>query len=181
MSKISEFREALSVRLSVLDIKPLVQSIEQHPEEFSEMIRLTTDNNQTISWRAYWVCEKLSERHPEWFIPLQEELIERLLTCSHDGSKRLLLSILFNLPATEPLSVRLLNFSFDRMLLPSESIAVQALCIKIAYRLCLSEPELLDELRRVLESAEPELFSAGVASTLRNTLKRIYQTTKTKQ
>ena len=181
MDRISEFRKALTVHIAELNIAPMVQSISQSPEEFSDMYRLTSDANITASWRALWVCEKLSELHPEWFVPLQDELTERLLTCQHDGSKRLLLSILFNLPVTEPVSVPLLNFCLDGMLSPDESIAVQALCIKIAYRLCTKEPELLHELRIVLESANMEFFSKAVNSTIRNTLKRINQTSKRKK
>ena len=146
-----------------------------------DMYKLTFDNKLLVSWRALWVCEKLSEVHPGWFVPLREELTGRLLNCTHDGSKRLLLSILFNLPVQEPISVPLLNFCFDRMFSPAESIGVQALCIKTAYRLCQKEPELLGELRIILESVETEFFSKGVTTTIRNTLKKINQTTKRKK
>lgn len=181
MDRIGEFRKALNVHISALNIAPLVQSISHNPEELADMYQLTTDEQLTVSWRALWVCEKLSEKHPDWFVPLQNELTQRLLACSHDGSKRLLLSILFNLPVTEPVSVPLLNFCLDRMLSLNESIAVQALCIKITYRLCQAEPELLNELRILLESAETEFFSKAVNSTIRNTLKRIHQSSKRKK
>lgn len=181
MERIDKFRNALSVHISELNIGPLVKSIDQHTEEFPDMYKLTNDSKRLVSWRALWVCEKLSEIHPGWFVPLREELTERLLNCTHDGSKRLLLSILFNLPVEEPISVPLLNFCFDRMFSPSESIGVQALCIKTAYQLCLKEPELLGELRIILESAETEFFSKGVTTSIRNTLKKINQTTKTKK
>lgn len=180
MERIDEFRNELSVHISKLDIKPIVKSITQHQEEFADICQLTSDSKRLISWRALWVCEKLSEIHPGWFIPLREELTTRLLTYTHQGSKRLILSILFNLPVVEPISVPLLNFCFDRMLSLNESIGVQALCIKLAYQLCQKEPELLNELRIILESAETEYFSRGVTTSIRNTLKKIYQTIKTK-
>lgn len=181
MDRITEFRKALTVPMAELDIASLVQSLSRNPEEFPDMYRLTSDADITASWRALWVCEKLSEIYPEWFASLQDELTERLLVCQHDGSKRLLLSILFNLPVAEPISVSLLNFCLDAMLSPDESIAVQALCIKIAYRLCIKEPELLHELRILLESSNMEFVSKAVNSTIRNTLKRINQTSKRKK
>lgn len=181
MERIDEFRNTLSVHIAELNIEPMIKSIRENPEEFADMYKLTFDPQLIVSWRALWVCEKLSEIHPGWFIPLQEELTERLLSCLHSGSKRLLLSIFFNLPVREPISVPLLNFCFDRMLSLNESIATQALCIKIAYRLCQKEPELLGELRIILESAETNFFSKGVNTTIRNTLKKINQTTKTKE
>lgn len=181
MERIDEFRNALLVPISELNIKPIVKSVSHHPEEFSDIYKLTSDSKLPVSWRALWVCEKLSEVHPGWFVPLYEELIGRLLNSTHDGSKRLYLSILFNLPVQEPISVALLNFCFDRMFSPSESIGVQALCIKTAYRLCEKEPELMGELRIILENAETEFFTKGVSTTIRNTLKKIYRTTKTKK
>lgn len=173
MERISEFREVLAGPIANVSVQLIVQAICRQPEEFAKMYRLTFDSERTVSWRAIWVCEKLSELHPEWFAPLQTELTQRLLACTHDGSKRLLLSILYNLPVTEPISVPLLNFCLDRMLSLQESIAVQALCIKYAYQLCLKEPELLHELRMLLENAETEYFSRGVVATIRNTLKQI--------
>ena len=97
MERIDEFRNMLLVHISELDIKPLVKEINYHPEYFPDIYQLTSDSKPLVSWRALWVCEKLSEIHPEWFIPLYGELTDRLLTCKHDGSKRLYLSILFNL------------------------------------------------------------------------------------
>lgn len=167
------FRKALAVPLSQLSINTLVQDILLHPEYFEDMYRLTADENQAVSWRAIWVCQKLSEIHPDWFIPLYDEITRRLLACKHDGSKRLLLSVLFNTPIPDPLPVALLNYCLDHMLSPQESIGVQALAIRMAYLLCKQEPELLQELRLILENTELEYYSTGVKATVRNTLKKI--------
>lgn len=167
------FRKALAVPLSQLSINTLVQDILLHPEYFEDMYRLTADENQTVSWRAIWVCQKLSEIHPDWFIPLYDEITQRLLACKHDGSKRLLLSVLYNTPIPDPLPVPLLNYCLDHMLSPQESIGVQALAIRMAYLLCKQEPELLQELRLILENTELEYYSTGVNATVRNTLKKI--------
>lgn len=173
MEKIKEFREALAVPIGNLPIKRLTQEICHEPKYLNDIYRLISDEDTVISWRAIWVCEKVSEQHPGWFIPLQNDLIERLLTCRHDGSKRLLLSILYNLPVPNPLPVDLLNYCLDHMLSPQESIGVQALAIRIAYQLCKCEPELLKELQLLLENADIDLYSTGVKSAIRNTLKKI--------
>ena len=130
--------------------------------------RLISDDKIVVSWRAIWACEKVSEKHPGWFVPLLDDIIQRLLVCQHDGSKRLLLSILYNVPASSPVSVDLLNYCLDHMLAPQESIGVQALSIRMAYQLCKSEPELLKELQLILENADTEYYSTGVKTTIRN-------------
>ena len=69
----------------------------------------------------------------------------------------------------------------DAMLSPQESIGVQSLAIRMAYRLCEPEPELLYELRTILESTETEMYSTAVKSAVRNTLKKINQKNKKKK
>ncbi|WP_294590867.1 hypothetical protein [uncultured Bacteroides sp.] len=173
MKKADEFRKVLDVPISKLSIDGLVQEICLCPEYLKDIYQLTSDGKQTVSWRAIWVCEKLSEKHPDWFVPMREEIIQRLLDCKHDGSKRLLMSILYNIPVASPISIELLNYCFDHMLAPQESIGVQALSIRMAYKLCKNEPELLQELRLILENTEADFYSTGVKTTLRNILKKI--------
>ena len=176
MEKITEFRNTLAVPIHKLSIDSLVQEVCLCPEYFEDIYRLTYDEKQTVSWRAIWVCEKLSEIHPGWFILLYDEIIQRLIDCTHDGSKRLLLSIPYNIPIPTPISVDLLNYCLDHMLSPQESIGVQALSIRIAYLLCRKEPELLQELQLILENTELDFYSTGVRTTVRNTLKKIRAT-----
>lgn len=173
MEKIDEFRAALAVPMRQLSIEKIMQDICLHPEYLEDMYQLISDEKTVVSWRAIWACEKVSEKHPGWFVPLQDDLIRRLLDCRHEGSKRLLLSILYNLPVSSPISIDLLNYCLDHMLAPQESIGVQALAIRMAYQLCKSEPELLKELQLILENADAEFYSWGVKATIRNTLKRI--------
>lgn len=45
--------------------------------------------------------------------------------------------------------------------------------MKLAYKLCMQEQELLRELKVYLENAEPEYYSVGVRCTRKNILKRI--------
>lgn len=173
MRKIDEFRNALDVPIYKLSIDGLVQDICRQPEYLKDMYQLISDEKQTVSWRAIWVCEKVSEIYPGLFAPLLDDITQRLLACRHDGSKRLLLSILYNVPVSTPISVDLLNYCLDRMLSPQESIGVQALAIRMAYRLCKQEPELLKELQLILENTDTEFYSVGVKTTIRNTLKKM--------
>ena len=173
MNKAGEFRKALAVPINNLSIDALVQEICSQPEYLEDMYRLISDEEQTVSWRAIWACEKMSKLHPGRFVPLYDDILQKLLICRHDGSKRLLLSVLYNVPAPTPIPVDLLNYCLDRMLSPQESIGVQALCIKLAYELCKQEPELLKELQLILENTDSEFYSTGVRTTIRNILKKI--------
>ena len=48
---------------------------------------------------------------------------------------------------------------------------VQSLCIKLAYQLTCSIPEMQEELRTMLEIMEPELLNPAIRAVRRNTLK----------
>lgn len=173
MERITDFRILLSGTLSRKVIERIVMSVSDHPDDFMPLFALTNDCDIKVAWRATWACEKLCEIYPEWFIPLYGQLIQNVLNCTHDGIKRLWLSVLYQLPVTGEFPVALYDYCINHMLSPGESIAVQALCIKLAYKLCMLERELLCELKVYLENAEPEFYSTGVRCTLKNILKKI--------
>lgn len=91
--------------ISKQSIEAIVQEVCTSPKYLEDIYRLIDDEKQTVSWRAIWACEKLSEIHPQCFVPLQEEFIGRLLKCKHDGFKRLLLSISYNMPVLLPIPI----------------------------------------------------------------------------
>lgn len=62
---------------------------------------------------------------------------------------------------------------FDHLLNPQDSIAVQALCIKLAYLLCRQQPELQQELQVILGNADATLYSSGVQSAIQSTLRKL--------
>ena len=170
---IHNLREQLSGTLCKNFAEEFACRIMAEPEIFSELYALAFDDNPKTAWRAAWVCEKISYRLPEWFMDKRPRLIQRIMQSTNHGSKRSLLSILLVLPIEEPISIEFLNFCLDRMLSPQEPIAIQALCMKMAYELCKKEPEILPELKYMLENAEPEYYSKGIQTVIRNTLKQL--------
>lgn len=142
------------------------------PRMFDELLRLTFDADRAVSWHALWACEKLAAAEPARFAPHADALIEHLFACRHAGSRRLLLSILLRVPF-ETLPVGLLDWCLDRMLLPAEAPAVQALAVKTAYRLCGLEPALFGELQFLLEEADTACYAPAARAALRNTLAQL--------
>jgi len=173
MERIANFEERLSSKLSRNFVDAIVASVQNSPEDFGQLYSLITNSDTKISWRAAWACEKLSESNPEWFAPNYEKIAALAISMKHSGTKRLLLSILYNLPVPSQFPVELYNSCLEKMLSSDEAIAIQALSVKLAYKIALKEPELLSEIRLYLENAETEYFSTGVKNCIRNVLKRI--------
>lgn len=164
---------ALCVHISQFSANQLAWEIAQDNELFQALHSIAMTDDSLAANRALWVCEKLSEKYPGLFVPCYDDLTDRLLASSNDTARRLLLSILFNLPVPTPLPIHLLNYCFDHLLNPKDSIAVQALCIKLAYQLCRQQPELQQELQVILENADATLYSPGVQSAIRSTLRKL--------
>lgn len=173
MKRIANYREYLSRPIAQLFLRDIVNSVGAYPADFEIIYALITDNEKNIAWKAAWACQKVFNKYPDFLKGKQNELVDIILKNNHCGTRRILLAILLELPVPEPFPVDLLDFCFFRMLNPDEATAVQALCIKIAYKLCLCEPELLPELKLYLENADPEYYSSGARSCIRNVLKKI--------
>ncbi len=174
MKRLTDFETLLSASLSRRVIEDIVRSVSSYPEDFQHLYDLIKlKDNEKASWRAAWACEKLCEIAPELFMDKRSEMMQLAITQKNDSKKRLLLSMLYDLPLKDVFSTNFLNTCLDWMFSPKESIGVQALSIRMAYKLCEYEPELLPELQLYLESAETEYMSTGVKTTVKNVLKKI--------
>ncbi|MCD8030266.1 MAG: hypothetical protein LUF85_05445 [Bacteroides sp.] len=163
-----KFREQLG-QLSLKRINNLVDFVAGHPESLADLFALIDDPDPRVNWRAAWACKYLGLRNPELLLPYREELIGKACRYTQPGIRREVLSLLYNLPVSEPFPVMLFDLCLERMLAPDETVAIQALCIKMAYRLSLVQPELLPELALYLENADPTLYQKGTMATLHKT------------
>lgn len=166
-------QNALCSHISQFSASQIICEIEQKYELFHTLYNIAMTDDSTAANRALWVCEKLSEKHPSLLVPYYDEITRRLLSSNNETVRRLLLSILFNLPIPTPLPIHLLNYCFDHLFNPQDSIGVQTLCIKLSYLLCQHKHELQQELQIRLENSEPALYSAGVQSAIRSTLRKL--------
>ena len=57
-----------------------------------------------------------------------------------------------------------LDFCLDHMQNPDEYPGIQSLSLKLAYKMCLFYPELMDELKRTLQAMEMEYYSPALRS-----------------
>lgn len=165
---IQDLKEKLSGRFGIFLADEFVPWATENPEKFPELYSLIFDTDRKIAWRAAWVCEKISYRHPEWFIDKRSELMQLIMQSRFDGVKRSLFNILLHLPIEEPISVAFLNFCLEHMLSLKEPVAIQAQCMKMAHELCKKEPELLPEFKYILENTEREYYSKGMQTAIRN-------------
>lgn len=165
-----KFKEKFSHRIGMDDIHKIISSIQGDLKRKQELYYLLFDQDDNIAYRAAWVMTHFSAKENEFLYNKQNELIDESLRCNHIGKRRLILAILYKQPLANLPRVDFLDFCLERMILKSEAFGTRALCMKIAYELCLPIPELKQELQIILEMMEGEL-SPAIQVTKKNILK----------
>ena len=125
-----------------------------------------------LQWRVAWVLEKVSRQHPSMLVK-ERDRIGELAMCADvsDGLRRLLLSILYNMPDAQEVNVKLYNFLLDVMIDFKSASGVQALAMKLARRISYVNKDLHEEFLCVVRNMELEYYSAGVRSVVRHCVK----------
>lgn len=165
----------LSKRFHMEDIHSLLYVIKYNEQRRDELYNLIYDKDDSTSYLALWVCTHLPMSDREWLQTKQEDLINAVMICPHNGKRRIFLQLLEKQTFADTPRVDFLDFCLDRMFSNQEPVGVQSLCIKLAYKLCQSIPELMQELRTILEMQKGELLSPALRSSRRNILKAIHQ------
>lgn len=166
-------RTQLSGRLHIENIREILHYIQDDKRLREEIYQLIFDEDSIVSYQALWVCTHFAKPEIDWLSQKQNELIDEVLICPHSGKRRLILNLLTKQPVTNPPRVDFLDFCMERMISRQEPPGVQSLCIKLAYELTRSIPELQQELRTMLEIMEPELLVPAIRSVRKNILKAI--------
>ena len=167
-----DYREQLIHPLSRLFIDQLVLEILVNPTDMDVIYMLIYDSNEKVAWRAAWACQKISEKYPGWFTGNQfMEITSLAISSSHQGLRRGCLSILLNLSIPDPIPVELINACFEWMASKKSSISIQALSMKMLYRICRVESGFKPELIAYLENADSCEYSIGFNTARKNILK----------
>ncbi len=167
-----DYRTHLFRPLSKRFVDQLVIEVFANPADFDIVYRLIFDKDMNVAWRAAWACQKISEKYPAWFTDLRfKEITTLAISTSHGGLHRGCVSILYNLKLPDPIPVEFINAYFDWMISPKFPIAVQALSMKMLYRICQIEPDFKPEIIAILEDINYQDYSSGFNSTRNSILK----------
>ena len=162
-------RERLSQRIGMRDIYEITCLVQYNDKFKQELYMLLFDADDKLAYQAAWAMGHFSLSENKWLYSKQNELINEAMTCKHTGKRRLILSLLFRQPLASPPRVDFLDFCLERMVLRQEQPGTQALCMKLAYEQCRSIPELLQELRTILDRMEGDL-PPSIKATRKNVL-----------
>lgn len=139
-----------------------------------ELYQLTFDENERVAFNALWALCHFDEVNNPWLFQKHNELIDRVLVEKNEIRRRLMLQLLLRQPfEEETLRSDFIDFCIAKITACSQPYAIRSYCMKLAYEQMKYHPELLEELRMVLDMLEQEALSPGLLSAKRQIMKKI--------
>ncbi|WP_353123941.1 hypothetical protein [Dysgonomonas capnocytophagoides] len=167
-----DFKARLSQRIGMDDINQILCSTHDCDTRKQELYNLVIGEDEIIGYHATWIFAHFPSQDNEWLYNKQDQLIDEVLACKHGGKRRVMLNLLYRQPFPNPPRVDFLDFCLERMMSSEELPGVKSLCMKIAYELCHSIPELIQELKTMLAMMEGDLVPS-IRAVRKNILKAI--------
>ena len=125
--------------------------------------RYVFDPDYRVARSALWGLTKATDEELSKLQVILDELIEQAIRTENSSTRRLTLNIIERLKMNEEdLRTDFLDFCLEHMVSIEELPGVQTLCMKLAFRMCNFYPELMDELKRTLETMEIEYYKPAV-------------------
>lgn len=144
-----------------------------HTGNYAQLVTLLHDADKIVVRNAAWALTKANEDELMSLLPHTDELFNLAIITNSNSIRRMILNVIERLPLTEEcLRTDFLDFCLDHMADSGTPPAIQALCMKIGYRLCAFYPELADEFMRIVTSLDLSLYTPALKCTVRNILKK---------
>ena len=125
--------------------------------------RYAFSEDERVARSALWGLTKARKDEISQLQVILNELIEQAMRTENSSVRRLTLNVIERLEMKEEdLRTDFLDFCFDHMMDVEEFPGVQAVCMKLAYRMCKFYPELMDELKRTLEAMHIDYYKPAV-------------------
>lgn len=129
------------------------------------------DDDPIVVRNALSAVTKATDAELAQLNPMADELIDMAIKCNNPSVRRALFGIIQRLDMKKDcVRTDFLDHCLTRMMDVDEVTSVQALCMKLAYKMCSFYPELMEELKRTLEAMEISFYKPAVKSVRRKIL-----------
>lgn len=130
------------------------------------------DEEDFVARNALGSVTKATKSELQQLKPMLNELIDRAMQTDNSSIRRMLLCIIDRIDISiNDLRTDWLNFCLDNMTDPRQSPAIQALCMKHAWRMCRFYPELMGEMQRIIEDLETDYYTPATKSVIRHIMR----------
>ena len=125
--------------------------------------RYAFSQDYLVARSALWGLTKASKAELSQLQEILDKFINQAMQTDNSSVRRLSLNIVERLQMNEEdLRTDFLDFCLDHMIDVEEFPGIQSVCMKLAFRMCKFYPELMDELKRTLETMEIDYYKPAV-------------------
>ncbi|MCG8579736.1 MAG: hypothetical protein MI866_07460, partial [Bacteroidales bacterium] len=150
----------------------LALELYESPEDIKLLLELNMHDNPKIAWRSAYLLDLAHDINPSILDNYLELIMERTPKLSNQSIKRHYLRILSQHDMSDIADGQILDCCFEWLQTEETPIAVKAHCMQIIYDLTIPYPELIPELKAVLENLLP-YGSKGEVNRAKKILKLI--------
>lgn len=165
-------KEALDAAISSAQNKRIVEWVGDDRKRFAEVMEFFLNGNLRENQRAAMAVGVVGERHPKLLYPYLEKMLDALEHPNHDAQVRNTLRSLQFIDVPEEHMGRVTNYCFEYLGSPNYPVAFRAFAMTVLYNISVKEPDLMPELKLVIEDVIPH-GSAGLKARARNVLAQI--------
>ena len=138
--------------------------------------RFVFDSDYRVARSALWGLTKTTDKELSELQVILNELIDQAMQTENSSVRRLTLNIIERLKiAEDDLRTDFLDFCLEHAVSIEEFPGIQTLCMKLAYRMCSFYPELMDELKRILEAMEIDYYKPAIKGLRKRILSGRYR------
>lgn len=164
-SSASEWQDMLSGRLPMREVRACGKRLAYDGVFRDTLYRIMADGDSRMAENAAWIftyadTDLLPSLPPHYV----GTWMERAMDTRSETLRRLLLTLISRSVPPHPFRTDFLDYCLIGMSSSRYPYSVRALCMKLAYKLCLPHPELLDELKSNLEIMKPDLLPPSLRS-----------------
>jgi hypothetical protein len=174
MNEEQTLEDLLMVESSRRNTDLVADLVLKKPELFDQLFNVLIKDDGTVSWKAAWVADVVSEKRPDLLDPYVEAIVKKLGTFTHDGIKRETLRMLVRSSLPKDQLGRLISLCFEWITSGKEAVAVKRFSMELLYRISHDEPDLKKELADSIEWRMQE-ETPGFRSYGRKLLKQLYR------
>ena len=164
-------RLTLSHKMSKEEILAFAKNV--NPYNCEEILPLIAEEDKELSANVAHIFLNAGKGTEIWLSGQTQFIMEVIQTTTHEKTRRLLLSILEKLKIdTININVKFLNYCLDNIVSAKVPCAIRVLSMKLAFKQSAAYPELLSELKTILETMEESMLAPSVRCARKNILKK---------
>lgn len=164
-SSASEWQDMLSGRLPMREVRAWGKRLAYDGMFRDTLHHIMTDGDSRMAENAAWIFTYAdTDVLPSLPSHYVDTWMERVMNTRSETLRRLLLTLISRSTLPHPFRTDFLDYCLAGMSSSRYPHSVRALCMKLAYKLCRTHPELLEELKLNLEIMEPDLLPPSLRS-----------------